>query len=418
MAEQAKLSPQELLDFLGETGKINIERLQQEATMKKKEEYVAEVLNRENRKLTLCKDNRWRVRIPIDGKMTVIAKTRREDMIEFLYELFCEPERKVTLSDMYPEWIKLKELQTSRDTYIKRIKTDWSRFYQDDPLTATPIEELTSIQCEKWLLEKIKDNKLTKTAYYNMSLIIREVLDFAVRNGVISVNPARQFKVNSSLFRPVSKKADSEQVFSDMEVEKIEEMAWNDFQEAGRKVYRMAPLAALFAFYTGARVGEITGFKWRDIEVNDITVNRFVERESHDIVEHAKSAAGTGRKIPLTKPALRIISACKAFPHAEDWIFSEYSRPLPSRVVEKYFSKYCKALNTPQKSTHCARKTYISSLIDAGVNINTVRKAAGHADERTTYHNYVYDRSTPEEKRQKFESAMIYKADRQPAAGE
>ena len=50
-------------------------------------------------------------------------------MIEFLYELFCEPERKVTLSDMYPEWIKLKELQTSRDTYIKRIKTDWSRFF-------------------------------------------------------------------------------------------------------------------------------------------------------------------------------------------------------------------------------------------------------------------------------------------------
>ena len=103
MAEQAKLSPQELLDFLDETGKIDIERLQQEATMKKKEEYVAEVLNRENRKLTLCKDNRWRVRIPIDGKMTVIAKTRREDMIEFLYELFCEPERKVTLSDKYPE---------------------------------------------------------------------------------------------------------------------------------------------------------------------------------------------------------------------------------------------------------------------------------------------------------------------------
>jgi integrase len=136
-----------------------------------------------------------------------------------------------------------------------------------------------------------------------------------------------------------------------------------------------------------------------------------VERESHDVIDHAKTKTGTGRRIPLTKPALRIISACKAFPHESDWIFSEYERPLPSRVVEEYFAKYCKILETPQKSTHCARKTYISSLIDAGININTVREAAGHADERTTFHNYVFDRSTPKEKRDKFESAMVFTND-------
>ncbi len=52
------------------------------------------------------------------------------------------------------------------------------------------------------------------------------------------------------------------------------------------------------------------------------------------------------------------------------------------------------------------RKTYISSLIDAGININTVRSYAGHADERTTYFNYCYDRTPDAEKKQLLEKAL------------
>ena len=65
---------------------------------------------------------------------------------------------------------------------------------------------------------------------------------------------------------------------------------------------------------------------------------------------------------------------------------------LPSRIVEEYFAKYCIAIGTPQKSTHCARKTYVSALIDAGININTVKNIVGHEDARTTLGNYTFDR--------------------------
>lgn len=78
--------------------------------------------------------------------------------------------------------------------------------------------------------------------------------------------------------------------------------------------------------------------------------------------------------------------------------------------------KCCEQIRTPHKSTHSARKTYVSTLIDANVNINTVRKAVGHADERTTYRNYVFDRSTPAEKMKKFEAALDYKKRMQPHA--
>ncbi len=36
--------------------------------------------------------------------------------------------------------------------------------------------------------------------------------------------------------------------------------------------------------------------------------------------------------------------------------------------------------------------TYISNLIDFGLNINMIRGQVGHEDERTTYHNYCFNR--------------------------
>ncbi len=46
------------------------------------------------------------------------------------------------------------------------------------------------------------------------------------------------------------------------------------------------------------------------------------------------------------------------------------------------------------KTSHKIRKTYISTLIDSGLNIDAIRRFAGHSDERTTYGNYCYNRMT------------------------
>ena len=59
-----------------------------------------------------------------------------------------------------------------------------------------------------------------------------------------------------------------------------------------------------------------------------------------------------------------------------------------------------------RKSSHKARKTCISTMIDGGVNINTIREMVGHADERTTYNNYCFDRATDAEKHAKIEQAF------------
>ena len=59
-------------------------------------------------------------------------------------------------------------------------------------------------------------------------------------------------------------------------------------------------------------------------------------------------------------------------------------------------------MGTEHKSSHKARKTFFSAALDGGINLNTVREAVGHQDERTTLQSYLYDRSGDEEVKTKF----------------
>lgn len=58
---------------------------------------------------------------------------------------------------------------------------------------------------------------------------------------------------------------------------------------------------------------------------------------------------------------------------------SEYRE---EELVGQLFNRYCKLMGTVPKSSHKARKPYISTLIDGGVNINTVREIVAHASEK------------------------------------
>ncbi|WP_303136598.1 tyrosine-type recombinase/integrase [uncultured Eubacterium sp.] len=47
--------------------------------------------------------------------------------------------------------------------------------------------------------------------------------------------------------------------------------------------------------------------------------------------------------------------------------------------------------NIKYRYVHKIRKTVCSTLIDSGININTVREIMGHSDEETTLRNYTFD---------------------------
>ena len=79
---------------------------------------------------------------------------------------------------------------------------------------------------------------------------------------------------------------------------------------------------------------------------------------------------------------------------------------MHGRSVDRKIRTLCSRIGIPTRSAHKIRKTFISTLIDANMNIDTVRKLAGHKDDKVTLSNYCYDRSSPEAIRKQLEKAL------------
>ena len=420
MEMQTTLTPQEILAFLSESGTIDLDGVEAKVKMKKIDSIVS---NNHAHKIWQGKDGRWRTFVFDETKpkkRRMVVKSTRESLLEYLYSILAadDAENVDTLESLYPKWLEHKKLEAKSDLYTERIDRDWKRFYMNASLIKIPLTELSPLEIEEWLLKQIKENHLTKTCFYNMRIILSQGLDYAVRQGFIKNNPMADVKINPKLLVHYTKGDDKDQVFTNEEIQDFSEKAWSDFYEAGKKVYRLAPLAALAVFYLGVRVGELTGLQECDIHGNDLLIRRSVRREDHKVVDPKSYAAV--RLIPLSEQSRQIIQAALKYKQESGatgpWIFSEYERPLPSRIVEKYYQKYGVQKEIRRgdkiihkgKSTHNARKTCISSMIDSNMNINTVRKIVGHTDERTTLKHYVFDRSTPDEQRLQFENATKY----------
>ncbi len=318
----------------------------------------------------------------------------------------------MTLRELYPEWLEYKKLHSS-ETTIPRVESDWKKYYENDPdsvpIISKRVREITKIELDEWIHRMIRKYDMTKVMYYNVSLIIRQMLDYAEELAVVEENLFRKVKIDSKrMFRKVRKKKDSTQVYTKDEQIMIFREAWNDFINSTRLVYRLAPLAVMFQFQTGLRLGELCAVKFDDVENGVLHVVRMLQRDSDKVVDHTKSHED--REVLLTDAALELIEVARVYQEEHgckgEYIFSTTDEALSYAETNILLRKYCKRLDILYRSSHKSRKTYISSLIDAGININTIRSYAGHADERTTYFNYCYDRTPDAEKKQLLEKAL------------
>lgn len=412
---QNYFSDQDMLAFLINSGTINYDDVRENMRKKQRDELLRQIHPYE---IWMANDGRWKTHIADDtkpNKRKLIAKSSEEALKEYLAEYYrleaeSSKRKKYTLKTLYPEWIKYKSLHTTAPTYITRIETDWKTYYLDTPIIDIPICKLDKLTLDNWAHTLIQQYSMTKNKYFNVTVIMRQALLYAVDLGIIEKSPFSEVKIDGKrLFRKVKKKADNTKVFTKDESREITDMAWEDFNNHV-KVYDLAPLALLFQMQTGLRIGEVCAVKYSDIEsVDYIHIQRMYRRQTKEVVEHTKSDCGD-RNVLLTAAAKKLIETArerqKELKIESEYIFSSDGFPIPPRAISTLYTKYCKSMGIVQKSSHTARRTFISALIDAQVSINTVRATAGHSSERTTLNNYVFDRSTEAEKLAKFEQAL------------
>lgn len=419
------------MQFLIESNTINLDNVQQAMINAKKEE----ILSKHKYKIFQGSDGRWKTTVPDKTKKSgrrIIAKSDYNDFINELvafYDYIEDNNNSIneslcTLTDILPKWLELKEVHTDSGSYIKRIYVDWNKYYKGKDIANIPVQNMTQIYLDKWVHQTIKDYNLTRNQYYNMSIIIRQCLDYCCQLNILQSNPFRDVKINKKLFRKVRKPKSKTQVFLVKEQLLLFNEANNSFLRCPKCT---TPLMIMFNFFLGLRIGELTALKWSDIEDNYLYVHRSevedvkldlntgdVISTSFKVVEYTKSDAGD-RYVYLNSEAKKILRIVKRVNfeygrYDDGFIFLNMrnGRRTTTDAVSTYLQNLCIRAGIANKSSHKIRKTYISSLFDHNINIDTIRRMAGHESEKTTLQNYCFDQTDSDDLNVLLENATTF----------
>ncbi|HEX5413548.1 MAG TPA: site-specific integrase, partial [Terriglobia bacterium] len=151
--------------------------------------------------------------------------------------------------------------------------------------------------------------------------------------------------------------------------------------------------AVTLALNTGLRKNEIRLLKWEQIDFAERTLT----------VGKSKTAAGTGRVIPLNPPALAaIVKWAGRFPEskAEDYVFPacenaridtgkpDVSKIDSSRPIKEWRTAWRHALKRAGLSIrfHDTRHTLITKLAEGQASEQTVMSVAGHVSRKMLEH--------------------------------
>ena len=405
--------PQDVLSFMVRDGTIDIGDVADQMRKAQRQAILSshpyKIFERPDRWYTHVHDP---TRAENRRKITAKTRERLEDKLIEHYSQGLISNRDITLAELYPVWKKSEQTRLSERT-ISKIERLWKAYYSSSELIHIPIRKLTKNTMSEWAHTIVREHYMKKKEYYNCVGILKQALEYAEEEGIIDESPYKPIKINRNLLRPTVKPEDETQVYMKDELPRVRELAWKDYNNPrGNRRNMFAPLAVLFMFDTGVRIGEVLVIRHEDIisDGTKLRIHSTYDYEHKKIVRRAKGKDGE-RIEPLSKGAMEIIRVITerkkelGLP-AKGYLFSEKNEPLPYHAIQYAFSHYCETLGLVHKSSHKARKTFISNLIEEGLNINTICQYVGHEDEKTTLNNYCFDRNSEDEKLKAFHAAM------------
>lgn len=129
----------------------------------------------------------------------------------------------------------------------------------------------------------------------------------------------------------------------------------------------------LLALNTGMRRGELLGLEWASVNLASKLLT----------VTAATAKSRRARHIPLNGEALDLLTRCRSQGTGTGLVFPS---PAGSRMgnINSSWEALCDAAGLEDFRFHDLRHTFASRLVQAGVDLNTVRELLGHSDIRMT----------------------------------
>ena len=350
---------------------------------------------------------------PIRHQKTIHCKNKSEAQTE-LAKFLTQVESGLVVDGNVPTFAQFVEIWT-RDYALKELApstyyrykrmletriTPYFGHYKLDKIRPTDIMRFYDLLEQDTQLVRLKNNNGKKTrkplsqkTILEHHRLLSAMLHKAVYWQLIVSNPAERVQPPKTQ-KPKRPCYDEEQ--TRILVENLEKLTGNDMK------YRVAILLDIF---TGARLGELAGLEWTDIDLKNgiITINKSSQY---------LSSKGVFTKAPKTESSVRDVAVpyfivslleeyklwyeeqkafCGEFWNDSNRLFvQDNGKPIHPSTISKWFVNFVQSIGLPVINFHGLRHTNASLLIGQQVDVATVSARLGHAQITTTYNFYVH----------------------------
>lgn len=388
------MTDDEILQYLKDSGKIDVATVEQEIQMAKKKELL------EQHPLSIWQGSNgyWYTRIyDDDGKRRLIKKKERSQIEDVICEHYKKKEP--TVDEVFQKWVdeKLHYGEIQKSTYDRYV-SDYHRYFDDSNLGKRRIKYVTELDIETHIKDQILKYGLTSKAYSGLRTVIIGTFSYAYKHTYTKIRIRTFFaemRLSSKIFtHKVQMPEDN--VFMEDEVEQIV----NYLKQHNPNVISYGIILAL---RTGLRVGELSSLKQSDIKDHCIRINktevRYKTEEgvyTREIRDNAKTEAGN-RCVLIDRQSEELIEKIKALNPNGEYLFEINGKRCIGQSFTRKLERACNTLGLNPRSMHKCRKTYATNLINAKVPESLIIAQMGHIDISTTRQFYLYNNTAKAE---------------------
>lgn len=322
-----------------------------------------------------------------------IEQKRLDVLQEWQNKLSC-PENKKLFSDFLKQWLEENKYTISKSTYHSYKQTIYNSicpYFENNKINLC---DLSPYHIHSFYIYKINTDRVTANTIHHYHANIHKALNFAVKIGLISHNPANDVEL------PKKIKHHSE-FYSNSEIKILLDYVKGSPLE----------VVVMFASWFGLRRGEIVGIKWNDIDF---------ENKILHISGTVKDKGESGSKIKnlYYEPSAKTSASIRSFPipdmvisflkelkikqdkqkknkhYNQQWIdficVRDNGDLIPLEYISRTFPKICQKAGLKRLKFHELRHTNISLLLEAGANMKELQEWAGHSSYSTTANIYSH----------------------------
>lgn len=320
----------------------------------------------------------------------------------------------ITVTEWFEEYLKLYKEGKVKETTLYRIRQTYSPC-RNDILGIMKLQEVRAIHIQQ-LINTMHEKGNTYGTISLLKALLNDMFEKAIGNGYVLINPTK------AIVMP--KKVKYEQRFL---TEEEQEM----FLEVAKEYYHYDIFCANLSL--GARIGEVLGLKWSDIDFDKKTIHiqrtlhyaKVTDEEPCHFFFTTPKTETSDRIIPLLpeteaifkrvkKKQLRnrmlFASVWKEEGEFENMVFtSQDGAPVRYGDVNRTIKKVILKVNLQEEeiakfegreprelkpfSPHCFRHTFITRCKKNGIPYETIKPYVGHSREEMTAY---YDHTKPE----------------------